>query len=150
MKLPVEFQNDLFCQNFRGFAPICSTDMFAAETPVLADQGIINFESRKTASGGLSMLEVGNSKSIEPIVTPIRVHEISMVRQVIENRKRPLDMVREQISNMCAREVGAHEVKVAYYVDPTYEASFIFEDDGCNKGIVDRYVRLRLMVSFLF
>lgn len=60
-------------------------------------------------------------------------------------------MIREQISNMCAREVGAKDVKISYYVDPVYGASFIFQDDGCGMdytgdlekpGRLDRFLNM--------
>ena len=58
---------------------------------------------------------------LKPIELEITTHEISMIRQAIENRRHPLDMVREQISNMCATEVGAENIKISYYIDPKYE-----------------------------
>lgn len=91
------------------------------------------------------------SEPIEPVETPISIEEISIIRQVIENRKHPLDMVREQISNICAKEVGAQNIQISYYVDPQYGASFIFEDDGCGMnysgdlkqpGRLDRFINL--------
>jgi len=87
----------------------------------------------------------------KPIESEIFAHEISMIRQAIENRRHPLDMVREQISNICSTEVDAKNVKISYYVDPKYGASFIFEDDGCGMnltqdlekpGRLDRFINL--------
>jgi hypothetical protein len=52
---------------------------------------------------------------------------------------------------MCAQEVGAENISISYYIDPTYGASFIFEDDGCgmdytgdlkNPGRLDRFINL--------
>lgn len=91
------------------------------------------------------------SEIIKPMEKKIIVHEISIIRQVIENRRHPLDMVREQLSNMCAKEVDAENIKVYYGPDPQYNASFIFEDDGCgmnytgdpsNPGRLDRFIDL--------
>jgi len=53
-----------------------------------------------------------------------------LVSQVIESKRDPLDLLREHLSNICAKEVDAHNVRVVFYIDPTYGPSFVFTDDG--------------------
>jgi len=84
-------------------------------------------------------------------------HEISIgvgiVKQVVQNRAHPLDVIREAISNSCAREVGASYFKITVFYDGTYGWSFIFEDDGVGmnytgekdaekQGRLDRFLNL--------
>jgi hypothetical protein len=84
-------------------------------------------------------------------------HEISfcvaILKQVVQNRSHPLDIVREAISNSCAKEVSASYFKVTIFYDGTYGWSFIFEDDGIGmnytgekepekQGRLDRFLNL--------
>jgi hypothetical protein len=84
-------------------------------------------------------------------------HEISIgvgiLKQVVQNRADPLDIVREAISNSCAKEVGASYFKITIFYDGTYGWSFIFEDDGIGmnytgspepekQGRLDRFLNL--------
>lgn len=78
------------------------------------------------------------------------IHKPSIVKQVVKNRDHVLDVVREALSNMCAREVGASEVRVKYYRSE-YGATLVFEDDGCgmaysgdekNPKRLDRFINL--------
>lgn len=84
-------------------------------------------------------------------------HEISigvgMVKQVVQNRALPLDVIREAISNSCAKEVRASYFKITVFYDGTYGWSFIFEDDGIGmnytgekepekQGRLDRFLNL--------
>lgn len=84
-------------------------------------------------------------------------HEISIgvgiVKQVVQNRSHPLDVIREAISNSCAKEVGASQFKITVFYDGTYGWSFIFEDDGVGmdytgekepekQGRLDRFFNL--------
>ena len=84
-------------------------------------------------------------------------HEISMgvgiIKQVVQNRAHPLDVIREAISNSCAKEVGATFFKITIFYDGTYGWSFIFEDDGIGmnytgekspekQGRLDRFLNL--------
>lgn len=61
-------------------------------------------------------------------------HEVSVgvgiIKQVVQNRGHPLDVIREALSNSCAREVKASYFKITIYWDGAYGWSFIFEDDG--------------------
>lgn len=61
-------------------------------------------------------------------------HEISIgigiIKQVVQNRSDPLDVIREALSNSCAKEVKASYFKITIFYDGTYGWSFIFEDDG--------------------
>jgi len=61
-------------------------------------------------------------------------HEISIgtgiIKLVIQNRGNPLDVIREALSNSCAKEVQASYFKITIFYDGAYGWSFIFEDDG--------------------
>ena len=80
------------------------------------------------------------------------VHEISVMRQIILERTHPLELLRELVSNVAAKEVGATEIKIKYTVD---DDGHIFEvsDNGCgmnytgdrdNPGRLDRFFGLGL------
>jgi len=84
-------------------------------------------------------------------------HEISIgigiIKQVIQNRSDPLDVIREALSNSSAREVRASYFKITIFYDGTYGWSFIFEDDGVGmdytgekepekQGRLDRFLNL--------
>jgi hypothetical protein len=60
-----------------------------------------------------------------------------LVCQVIESSRNPLDVIREQLSNCCAKEVEASDVRVIFYDDPTYRASFIIQDNGCGMDLTN-------------
>jgi len=60
-----------------------------------------------------------------------------LVCQVIESSRNPLDLIREQLSNCCSQEVGSSNVKIIFYDDPTYRASFIVSDDGCGMNLTN-------------
>lgn len=79
------------------------------------------------------------------------VNKASIVKQVVKDRKRILDVVREALSNMCASEVDASKVRVKYYQDIDHGTTFIFEDDGCgmeynddleDPGRLDKFLHL--------
>lgn len=79
------------------------------------------------------------------------VNKASIVKQVVKDRKRILDVVREALSNMAASEVDASEIRVKYYQDIDHGTTFIFEDDGCgmeykddleNPGRLDKFLHL--------
>lgn len=84
-------------------------------------------------------------------------HEISIgiaiIKQVVQNRSHPLDVIREALSNSCAREVSASYFGITIFYDGTYGWSFIFEDDGIGmnytsarepekQGRLDRFLNL--------
>jgi hypothetical protein len=84
-------------------------------------------------------------------------HEISIgigiIKQVVQNRNDPLDVIREALSNSCSREVKASYFKITIFYDGTYGWSFIFEDDGIGmdytgereperQGRLDRFLNL--------
>jgi uncharacterized DUF497 family protein len=86
-------------------------------------------------------------KDVDPIVS-----EISIMRQLIKEHVHPLDLVRELLSNAGAREVGAAEIHINYYIN---QDGHVFEvtDNGCgmsytgNKalpGRLDRFLGLGL------
>jgi len=87
-------------------------------------------------------------KVLKPVELEIQAHMPAIFRQLIESVN-PLTMIREQLSNIFAKEVGATKVEVIHYYDPTYGFSFIFSDDGCgmdysgnieNPGRLDRFI----------
>lgn len=70
-------------------------------------------------------------KDIDPII-----NELSLMKQLIKERKHPLDLLRELISNAGAKEVAATEIKIKYTVD---DEGHIFEviDNGCGMDFTD-------------
>lgn len=87
----------------------------------------------------------------EPIEINVEIQKPSIIKQVMESRSHPLDMVRESLSNMYTPEVKASEIVIQHYDDPDYGATFRFKDDGIgmeytgNKktpGRLDRFVGL--------
>ena len=86
-------------------------------------------------------------QEVDPIIS-----EIAVVKQLIKERAHSLDLVRELLSNAGAKEVGATEIKVNYYVN---QSGHVFEvtDNGCgmsysgNKALplrLDRFLGLGL------
>ncbi|MDH7514113.1 MAG: hypothetical protein QHH14_14295 [Clostridiales bacterium] len=84
-------------------------------------------------------------------------HEITVgvgiIKQVVQNRAHPLDVIREAVSNSCAKEVCASFFKITIFYDGTYGWSLIFEDDGIGmnytgdktpekQGRLDRFLNL--------
>jgi hypothetical protein len=87
----------------------------------------------------LGDLVSSKSKEVDPIFS-----EVSIFKQLIKERKEPLDLVRELLSNSGAREVGAKNIEISYTKD---KEGHIFEiqDDGCGmdySGKVDIPLRL--------
>ncbi|MFZ2147699.1 MAG: hypothetical protein WAV28_10820 [Sedimentisphaerales bacterium] len=87
----------------------------------------------------------------KPIEIEVEIQKPSMIKQVMESRSHPLDMVREAISNMSAPEVAASEIVIQHYSDPELGAAFRFRDNGCgmeysedeeNPGRLNRFVGL--------
>lgn len=90
-------------------------------------------------------------QELEPEAIQIKVHELSMLKQVIESRSHALEVVREALSNMCTPEVGATQVWVQFFPHPELDGTFIFRDDGCGMdytgkpeepGRLDRFLNL--------
>lgn len=86
-----------------------------------------------------------------------RKHKISVgigiVKQVVQNRAHPLDIIREALSNSCAQEVKATRVTINIFYEPPYGWSLSFEDDGIGmdytgeedplkKGRLDKFLDL--------
>ena len=89
----------------------------------------------------------GKSKEVLPII-----NEVSIFKQLIKERKEPLDLVRELLSNAGAKEVGATKIEISYTKD---KEGHIFEmlDNGCGMnytghvdlpGRLDRFLGLGL------
>lgn len=66
------------------------------------------------------------SKEVSPAI-----NEVSIFLQLIKERKYPLDLVRELLSNSGAQEVGATRIEISYTKD---KEGHIFDvsDDGCG------------------
>lgn len=78
-------------------------------------------------------------QEVDPIIS-----EISVMKQLIQERIHPLDLLRELLSNAGAREVGATEIQINYYVN---QDGHVFEvsDNGCGMNYSgDRKLPLRL------
>ncbi|MBM3301349.1 MAG: sensor histidine kinase, partial [Deltaproteobacteria bacterium] len=58
------------------------------------------------------------------------VQEVSLMRQLIRERKHPLDLLRELVSNAAAREVKAGNIWIRCYPHPQDVYVFEVEDDG--------------------
>jgi len=71
-------------------------------------------------------IQAKKSKEVDPIVK-----EIGIFLNLINERKHPLDLVRELLSNAGAQEVGATRIEISYTRD---KEGHIFEisDDGCG------------------
>jgi hypothetical protein len=79
----------------------------------------------------------------------MEVNVWDLVAQVIESRRDPRDVVREYLSNACATEIEATEVKIVFYNDPIHGPSLLLSDDGIgmnysgdinNPGRLDRFM----------
>jgi len=64
-------------------------------------------------------------------------NDIAIFKNLIKERKHPLDLIRELLSNAGAREVGATRIEIAYTKD---REGHIFEvrDNGCGMNFTDR------------
>lgn len=91
---------------------------------------------------------VAKTKEVDPFV-----HEVALMKQLILERTHPLELLRELISNSGAKEVGAKNVHITYYVHPQYGHVFEVRDDGCGMdftnnpqfpGRLDRFLGLGL------
>lgn len=91
------------------------------------------------------------AKELEPIQVRPKIHDLSLIKQIIESRTNSLDILREALSNMCTPEVGATRVEVLHYLDPEYGGTFVFKDNGCGMeytgredqpGRLDRFINL--------
>ncbi len=89
-------------------------------------------------------------QEVDPLIS-----EISVMKQLIKERIKPLDLLRELLSNAGAKEVGATEIRINYYVN---QHGHVFEvaDDGCGMdytgqktapGRLDRFLALGLSAT---
>jgi hypothetical protein len=101
---------------------------------------------RRADAGESRMLEQLTPQEIRPTI-----HELSLLKQIIESRSRSLEVVREALSNMCAPEVAASNVYIKCFTHPDHGVSFVFEDDGCGMtltgdrekpGRLDRFLNI--------
>lgn len=87
----------------------------------------------------LSDFVESKGREMDPIIS-----EISVMKQLIQERIHPLDLLRELLSNAGAKEVGATELRINYYVN---QDGHVFEvsDNGCGMNYSgDRNLPLRL------
>ena len=80
------------------------------------------------------------------------IHEIAIAKQIIQERKGPLDLLRELVSNAGSREVGATQIRISYSMNEKGHV-FTVEDDGVGMnytndtripGRLDRFFGLGL------
>lgn len=76
-------------------------------------------------------------------------HEAVLIRQLVQERAHPLDLLRELISNCAAREVGATEIKIVCYEHPDYGWVFQVQDNGVGMNYVGDVVRPGRLDRFL-
>jgi hypothetical protein len=89
------------------------------------------------------------SEVLKSVDKPMDVNVWDLVCQVIESRRDPLDLVREQLSNICAQEVQASEVFVTFYSDPYYGPSFVFRDNGIGMDFTNDPKKMGRLDRFL-
>lgn len=93
------------------------------------------------------MAEVHEPSKHKPIIG------VGIFKQVVQNRAHALDIIREALSNSCAKEIEASYFKISIFYDGTYGWSFIFEDNGIGmdytgevvpekQGRLDRFLNL--------
>lgn len=90
---------------------------------------------------------------VNPIDQKMEVNVWDLVSQVIESRRHSLDLVREQLSNICSKEVESENVSIIFYSDPTYGPSWVFTDDGIGMdytGNMERPGRLDRFLSIAY
>lgn len=91
---------------------------------------------------------VSQTSEVDPFL-----HEVAIMKQLIQERTHPLELLRELISNSGAKEVGASEIRITYFIHPEYGHTFEVSDDGCGMnftnnaelpGRLDRFLGLGL------
>lgn len=90
---------------------------------------------------------------VNPIDQKLEVNVGDLVSQVIESRRHSLDLVREQLSNICSKEVEAKNVSIIFYTDPKYGPSWVFTDDGIGmdySGDMERPGRLDRFLAIAY
>ncbi len=89
-----------------------------------------------------------STEQLDTVESGMQVNVWDLVSQVIESRRDPRDVIREYLSNACAQEVEAENVRIVYYNDPSYGPSLVLSDDGIgmnytgnmeNPGRLDRF-----------
>lgn len=101
--------------------------------------GNVRLIKRENAMDRLSDFIESKGKDVDLIIS-----EISVMKQLIQERLHPLDLVRELISNAGAKEVGATQIRINYYMN---QDGHVFEvsDNGCGMDYSgDRKFPLRL------
>lgn len=77
--------------------------------------------------------------------------EVSLMRQLIKERREPLELLRELVSNAAAREVQAQNISIRCYPHPEDIYVFEVEDDGIGMDYSDgpggHYARLNRFLS---
>lgn len=91
---------------------------------------------------------VTKSQEVDPFF-----QEVALMKQLILERTHRFELLRELISNSGARQVGAKNIHITYYVHPQYGHAFEVRDDGCGMnftnnpklpGRLDRFLGLGL------
>jgi len=65
------------------------------------------------------------------------LQEVSLMRQLIKERRHPLELLRELVSNAAAREVQAQNIWIRCYPHPEDIYVFEVEDDGIGMDYSD-------------
>jgi hypothetical protein len=83
------------------------------------------------------MATIGDVMKSKTKDVDILKNEIGIFKNLIKERKHPLDMIRELLSNAGAREVGATSIEISYTKD---RDGHIFEivDNGCGMNFTGR------------
>lgn len=71
---------------------------------------------------------------LKPEDLEVLYKEVALAKTLIKERKSRFDLVRELISNSAAKEVGASEIRISYFMSPEGH-SFMVEDNGCGMGV---------------
>lgn len=75
---------------------------------------------------------IGKHHDVDPFF-----HQVAVMRQLIQERKHPLELLRELIANAAAREVGARTIRIMYYTVPEYGPVFEVRDDGLGMNFTN-------------
>jgi hypothetical protein len=77
-------------------------------------------------------------RDLKPEDLEVLYKEVALAKALIKERASRFDLVRELVSNSAAKEVGASEIRVSYFMSPEGH-SFMVEDDGCGMGVSDDF-----------
>lgn len=79
----------------------------------------------------------------------IIINEIDLAKKVIKEITNPLDLLRELISNSCAKEVEATKIEIVVYLDPNIGQVFKVIDNGKGMDYTGDKANMRRLDRFL-